>query len=106
MKKEYTPGPWKALREYEYFNEDGEGIYYDPEPEDIQKPYVKIGSAHGTIVTNHDLFEFKNQKDAQLIALAPEMAETIEEALNSLTLLKDESIAIYILEKMLNKIKN
>lgn len=100
----YTPAPWKALKAYEYFDESGEGTYFDPEEEDLKSSYVRIGSTKMTIVSNHDLFSFKNPSDAKLIALSPEMADTIKSVLYSLRTLKDDSSAIYELEQMVKKI--
>lgn len=106
MKLKHTPSPWKALRNYEYYDETGEGTYYDPEPEEVNSEYVRIGSKSGNIISNHDLFKFKNPHDAKLIELAPEMAESLESVLYNLEVLKDESLAIYELKKILEKLTN
>lgn len=74
MKTKFTPGPWKPLRSFEDFD----GPYYDPEPEDLLRPFVKIGSASGNVVNAHDLFEFKNEADARLIAAAPELLGALQ----------------------------
>ena len=72
----YTKGPWRACRS----GEDFSGPFYplddDEKAEFEAKPLTSIEAADGTTVFNaHDLFTFKNNADAELIAAAPETYE-------------------------------
>lgn len=76
----HTKGPWRALRAHQYCDESGCGDYFEPDEDDLKSPFVKIVSESGqTIVTNHDLFTFRNEQDAKLIAMVPEFVEVIED---------------------------
>lgn len=94
--KKITPGPWLALKEHEYYDENGKGQYFDLE-EGENPPYVRICSAKQTITTNHDLFTFKNPKDAEVIALVPDMVEVLEKSLQEF---KDKGINSDIVKEL------
>lgn len=101
-----SKGPWLPLRSFEYFDETGKGSYFEPEPEDLTRPYVGIGSSDGKIITAHDLFSFKNEDDATLIAHAPDLLETVQSALYNLEKCQDQSLAEYQLRSILQKIND
>lgn len=83
----HTKGPWKAVRDCQNFDETFDISFLDKEDMDeyMSRPYTKIiTSENKSIVTNHDMFAFKNPADAHLIAAAPDLLEAVEEILKGM----------------------
>lgn len=73
------PLPWKACRSHE----DHDGPLWEIDPEEApyyaQQPFVRIVASNGnTVVSNHDLFVFKDPAVAHLLAAAPALLRALE----------------------------
>lgn len=76
------PLPWKACRSHE--DHDGPMWEIDPEeaPYYAEQPLVRIVASNGNaVVSNHDLFVFKDPAVAHLLAAAPALLRALEELL-------------------------
>jgi hypothetical protein len=101
----HTKGKWIALKNHQYCEHGLVENYYEPDDDEINYPYVKIVSEHGqTIVTNHDLFTFRNDDDARLIALAPEMHSCLNE-IEKILLERRLDDALIKVKEVLSKVK-
>lgn len=94
------PAPWRPIREADYIyfagpgDEDKYGLcasaWADLSPEEqaehLAKPFVRVLDAKGgQVVTNHDLFTFRDPAIAKAIAALPALIVALQGAFCSLT---------------------
>lgn len=99
-------GPYFSLRSFEYV-EDGKVLtLFEPDEEDMKRPFVKIENFEGkTVTTNHDLFSFKEADTAKLLAAAPDLFEALEEAEKTISGWNDSNDLLFKIRKALQKAK-
>lgn len=79
---EELPLPWRACRSHE----DHEGPLWEIDPEDAAhyagQPFVRVIASNGqAVVSNSDLFEFRDPAVAHLLVSAPVLLRALEELL-------------------------